>query len=385
MNVDAGIGADALAQAVVANEITGEGRDPHYAPEEHGICANCETPLTGAYCHACGQSAHIHRSLLHMFEELLHGIFHFETKAWRTIPALIFTPGKLTRNYIAGQRTRYVSPLALFLFLIFLMFFVFSLTSSHHDADTNGGKVNATESIHKEIDAAKTKLQSLIKARDQLPKEDQKTDALNEEINDTKVEIAALEVSLRTMGDAATNNQEHEKRKEKKTNVNGAIDLSGDLKEGINLTLDDENITSSSPWIKDALKHATQNPELTLYKMKSAASKFAFLLMPISLPFLWLMFVFKRRYVMFDHAVFSLFSLSFMAILIMFITILGKCNLGGLAAFVTAVVPPVHMFAQLRGSYALTKLEAFWRTIALLFIALISLIIYALIVVGISA
>jgi len=109
------------------------------------------------------------------------------------------------------------------------------------------------------------------------------------------------------------------------------------------------------------------------------------LLMPISLPFLWLMFVFKRRYVMFDHAVFSLFSLSFMAILIMFITILGKCNLGGLAAFVTAVVPPVHMFAQLRGSYALTKLEAFWRTIALLFIALISLIIYALIVVGISA
>ncbi len=97
------------------------------------------------------------------------------------------------------------------------------------------------------------------------------------------------------------------------------------------------------------------------------------------------MFIFKRRYVMFDHAVFSLFSLSFMAILIMFITILGKFNLTGFAAFLTAVVPPVHMFAQLRTSYALTKFEAFWRTIALLFIALISLIIYALIVVGISA
>ncbi|MFZ6754591.1 DUF3667 domain-containing protein [Undibacterium sp. Dicai25W] len=385
MNVDAGIGADALAQAVVVDEITGEGRDPHYAPEEHGICANCETPLTGAYCHACGQSAHIHRSLLHMFEELLHGIFHFETKAWRTIPALIFTPGKLTRNYIAGQRTRYVSPLALFLFLIFLMFFVFSLTSSHYDVDNSGGKAETNASISKDLDAAKIKLQSLTAEREKLAKGDQKIESINQEINDTKIEIATLEVSLKAIGQLPEKNPEPNVSKDKKSKLSGTIDFSGDVNKGFDLALDDENVSSSTPWIKETLKHAAQNPELTLYKMKSAASKFAFLLMPISLPFLWLMFIFKRRYVMFDHAVFSLFSLSFMTILIMFVAILSKCNLSGVAAFFTMVVPPVHMFAQLRGSYALTKFEAFWRTIALLFIALISLIIYALIVVGISA
>ncbi|MFZ6689377.1 DUF3667 domain-containing protein [Undibacterium sp. SXout11W] len=385
MNVDAGMGADALAQAVVVSEITGEGRDPHYAPEEHGICANCETPLTGAYCHACGQSAHIHRSLLHMFEELLHGIFHFETKAWRTIPALIFTPGKLTRNYIAGQRTRYVSPLALFLFLIFLMFFVFSLTSSHYDVDTSGGKTQAVANINKDLDAAKIKLQSLTVEREKLAKDNQNIESINEEINETKIEIATLEVSLKAIGQLPEKNVEHNVSKDTKNTIKGTIDLSGDINKGFDLALDDENVSSSNPWIKQTLKHAAQNPELTIYKMKSAASKFAFLLMPISLPFLWLLFILKRHYVMFDHAVFSLFSLSFMAILIMFITILGKLNLTGFAAFLTVVVPPLHMFAQIRVSYALTNFEAFWRTIALLFVALISLIIYALIVVGISA
>ena len=35
---------------------------------------------------------------------------------------LAFHPGALTRRYIAGERARFVSPLALFLFSVFLMF-----------------------------------------------------------------------------------------------------------------------------------------------------------------------------------------------------------------------------------------------------------------------
>jgi hypothetical protein len=50
-------------------------------------------------------------------------------RGWRTLPLLVGRPGLLTRRYIDGQRTRYVSPLALFLFTVFLMFFVFSFAS----------------------------------------------------------------------------------------------------------------------------------------------------------------------------------------------------------------------------------------------------------------
>ena len=35
---------------------------------------------------------------------------------------LVFHPGELTRRYIHGERARFVSPLALFLFSVFLMF-----------------------------------------------------------------------------------------------------------------------------------------------------------------------------------------------------------------------------------------------------------------------
>lgn len=381
MNVDAGMGTDALAEAVIVSEKSGDQRDPHYAPEDHGICANCETPLTGAYCHACGQSAHIHRSLLHMVEELLHGIFHFETKAWKTIPALILTPGKLTRNYIAGQRTRYVSPLALFLFLIFLMFFVFSLTSDHSSTTASKDLVAEKADLNKDLKLAKEKLQVLTQKRASLPKGDQALEDINDEINSTMIEITAIEMAGKANGDKTS------LAKNKSNDQTVSAENKGTDQEGqstFDLNIDDKNMSSSIPWIEKRLRHAAENPELTLYKMKSAASKFAFLLMPISLPFLWLMFALKRKYVMFDHAVFSLYSLCFMAILMMLITVLGKFNLTAIAGLITVLVPPVHMFIQLRGTYDLTNMEALWRTVALLFIAMISLILYALIVAGLS-
>ncbi|MDB5920302.1 MAG: hypothetical protein JWR40_4536 [Massilia sp.] len=46
-------------------------------------CTNCGTALNGSFRHACGQRAHVHRSLLHLGEEVLHGLLHFDAKAWR--------------------------------------------------------------------------------------------------------------------------------------------------------------------------------------------------------------------------------------------------------------------------------------------------------------
>ena len=36
----------------------------------------------------CGQAAHIHKTLGAFFNDLLHGVFHFEGKIWRTLPLL---------------------------------------------------------------------------------------------------------------------------------------------------------------------------------------------------------------------------------------------------------------------------------------------------------
>lgn len=43
-------------------------------------CANCGTSLTERFCHACGQAGHLHRSLLHLIEEMVHNVLHFDAK-----------------------------------------------------------------------------------------------------------------------------------------------------------------------------------------------------------------------------------------------------------------------------------------------------------------
>lgn len=394
MNVDADIGNDALAEAIVSKELTSgsaaSASHSHDDKHTHEHCANCGATLTGAYCHACGQSAHIHRSLLHMTEEFLHGILHFDTKSWRTLPALIFRPGKLTYDYIHGQRTRYVSPLALFLFLIFLMFFVFSLTNSGNGTgNTINLQVDARNSadsvakIRQEISETKTHLAELEARHSQLPAEDAGAEVDNEIIA-VNAKMAALEKSLKIA------QLIQKKQATPASAASGQASDPGKESDGESLAAllseikPDETASGSSSWINQRLAHAAKNPDLTVYKMKSAASKFAFLLMPISLPFLWLMFAFRRQFVMFDHAVFSLYSLSFMTLLMMLIVILNHFGLSVVSAALFFIAPPLHMFSQLRGAYQLTVRESLWRTLALLCIASTSILLYMLLIAGLS-
>lgn len=376
MGMDVEIAGEVLAQTVVVNEIAKGGAsqaDTHGAGQ---ACANCGAALAGAYCHSCGQAAHLHHSLLHMAEELLHGLFHFETKAWRTIPALVFRPGQLTRAYIAGQRTRYVSPLALFLFLIFLMFLVFSLTGGDISKDISD-KPHTRTGISKELDRTRAKLAKLEARRATLPAQDPKLEDIADEISDLRTESGILEQSLQQL-DARPGAEPSA------VTASGANAEMNNLAPLLERKLAENKVHSSFPWLERAIRHAAQNPELTMYKMKSTASKFAFMLMPISLPFLWLLFAFRRKFTMFDHAVFSLYSLSFMALLLMLVALLGRLSLDMLVLTLFVCAPPLHMYSQLRHAYQLSVRASLWRTAALLLVALCSLAIYAVLVAGLS-
>jgi hypothetical protein len=114
--------------------------------------------------------------------------------------------------------------------------------------------------------------------------------------------------------------------------------------------------------------HALSNPDLALYKIKSTAYKLSFMLVPISLPFLWLLFAWRRGVVMYDHAVFSLYSLSFMSLLFTLAALMSAVGWGSAAENCVVFIPPIHMFLQLRGTYALGIFSALWRTVALLFV-----------------
>jgi hypothetical protein len=105
------------------------------------------------------------------------------------------------------------------------------------------------------------------------------------------------------------------------------------------------NVNTGSPALDETIRRQLRNPDLFLYKLKSTAYKLSFMLIPILLPFLWLMFIGRPGVALYDHAVFSLYSLSFMSLLFIVATLLSRI---GMAAPALLAVPPVHVFLQLR-------------------------------------
>ena len=94
-------------------------------------CANCESPLTGPYCSQCGQHAHeSSRSVGALFDEAWHVVTHVDGRFWRTIGALLRHPGRLTCEYFADRRARYLPPVRLYLVLS-LLFFAIAATGPH--------------------------------------------------------------------------------------------------------------------------------------------------------------------------------------------------------------------------------------------------------------
>src|SRR3954467_12200190 len=101
-------------------------------------CLNCGTRLAGPFCSACGQRAHVHRSVRGFMQDFLQGMLNFEGKFWHTLPMLAWRPGEMTRRYIAGERARFISPIALYLFTVFALFAVLNFTGELSPSKNHG-------------------------------------------------------------------------------------------------------------------------------------------------------------------------------------------------------------------------------------------------------
>lgn len=333
---------DAIAGGLIARAIEpGAGEN---IVDTEAKCLNCGALVAGRYCQNCGQSLHVHRTLSAFWHDFTHSILHFEGKIWRTLPLLFLKPGQLTRRYVHGERARFVSPLALFLFSVFLMFATFSWVGMPvGSGGTTNTNVAAAGKANMAVELAKTKAKLA---------ELEKSGASKEKIASVREDVVGLETGIK-------------------------------LADGIgssNLIVNDSEIHLGVPEVDDALKHAIKNPALLIYKMQSNAYKFSWALIPISIPFVWLLFIFRRQFKPYDHAIFVTYSLSFMSLLLVVLSILGRLGpLAGLRAPLFVFAPPAHMFFQLRGAYQIGIFAAAWRMVALLGIAFVVLILFGVI------
>ncbi len=91
-------------------------------------CANCGTPAGDAFCPHCGQEQHdLHRSVRSLFAEVLDSLAGWDGKIPTTLWLLVRHPGRLTTEFLAGRRARYLRPLRLYLTLSLVYFVALSL------------------------------------------------------------------------------------------------------------------------------------------------------------------------------------------------------------------------------------------------------------------
>lgn len=87
-------------------------------------CENCGAQLEGHWCAQCGQPAiEYRRSFRHVLADLLNEFLNWDSKFFTTIALLILKPWRLTNEFLAGKRVRYVNPLRLYLLASILFFF----------------------------------------------------------------------------------------------------------------------------------------------------------------------------------------------------------------------------------------------------------------------
>lgn len=313
----------------------GQGSEAGHA----GACLNCGATLTGPYCASCGQTAHVHRTFGAIWHELIHGVLHFDGKLWRTLPELALRPGALTRRYIHGERAKFVSPLALFLFSALLMYAAYSIFGHHGRQASLANAQESAQEIRKEV----AKLDDRIAGYQVELKQPQITPSRRARVEKKLADAQEDRQALAAAGAIAG-----------KVGASGA---NGKAREG-----------------QSTFEQLKTDREFVAYRLKANAYKFSWALILISTPLVWLLFAWSRDYGLYDHATFVTYSIAFMSLLFSIWIVASGLNLAtsGVVMLALMLYGLWHMYAQMKGAYRLSRTGALLRLPLLYGIAAVS-------------
>jgi uncharacterized membrane protein len=318
-------------------------------------CANCGTALLGPWCHACGQLGEdFHRSWVRLVGESVEGVLHMDGRLWRTLPDLVVRPGRLTRRYLDGHRAPQIPPLRLFLVVLLIVFACGALSAGFGPVNVKQAALTPAQKADVERAVAKAKAGQLSGAERQ---------ALRRELRAARPHFIEMTPAEKEAAKAQV----------------GRLHLSNEARA----QQGGDTAASVMDWFREHLQRVIDRPEEFKLQLETWGERFAFLMLPTSAIILSVLFVFQRRYFLFDHLIFSMHSLSFLGLLISTVMLLSM--LGDWAILLFAA--PVHLFVHMRGVYRTSIAGTLLRMVLLFLATLVAfcVLIVALFLVGIGS
>ncbi|MAL09702.1 MAG: hypothetical protein CMF74_08575 [Maricaulis sp.] len=322
---------DAIAaDAVVSGNQRRRSAFPPAGDSSH--CSNCQTALKGPVCHSCGQEADtFHRPVWSLVLEVLDGLFSFDGRFWRTLPALIFRPGHVTRHYLTGVRARYVQPFRLFIVASLVFFLVFSLDSNDFTRGFMDGAGSGSEELA-EADRA------LAEAQVDNPEAAAAIGQVRAQLNQVEADQDAAE-----NGEDVEDSRTREQRRQEGRD---AMELSmrqsllpedypdAEPTEGMDVSGLDGLPYPVRVYLAERIGHVIQEPESWRRSVAEWTPRIIFALVPIYALLLALMHFWRRGIFYYDHLVVSLHFHSFLFLLMTTLVLLSPLiGAGGILVF----------------------------------------------------
>jgi hypothetical protein len=132
------------------------------------LCPNCENKFKKefAFCPYCGQENKMQQLKFKSFlTEYLSANFNLDSKIIVTLKILVLKPALLTVEFLKGKRTKYVTPVRLYLLVSLVYFFVLSFKNSSNTSLLKVNDLNSADTVSSntlvELDIQNADLDSL--------------------------------------------------------------------------------------------------------------------------------------------------------------------------------------------------------------------------------
>ncbi|SCC40239.1 Protein of unknown function [Chitinophaga costaii] len=293
-------------------------------------CLNCGHEVPERYCGHCGQeNIQPHETFGHLVHHFAADVVHYDSKFHTSIQYLLFRPGRLTKEYLAGKRVSFINPIRLYIFVSFVFFFTaFAITQKEEAGQENETGIHPAvlaqvrDSV---INGLRQDGLEISKDEKVYPLADKVGNATAKLNLDTTVAFGKYNtVAQYDSAQAALPEAQRDTRRQRWTNRR-IIYLKG--------------------------KYAGANfPELMAEIVQHNGPKVMFLLLPLFALLLKSMYNWKRWYYA-DHAIFSIHLHSFWFLLILVVLLLNRIFDTGMFNQWGILLGFVYLVAALHNNY----------------------------------